>query len=327
MGNVGQHYYNWRYIVKSPVVAVSGYNVSLFASGTADYSHPDSIVADSGHVYIDYQNVTAKDGSDNKTSTIVDYSDNGKVLGTYAVPGHSDGMRLNPYTHLLWIVSNEDGNPGLVTLNPQSGEIKSYTFPATPHGGGYDDVQFLNGTAFISASAPNLNGAGVNVFPAVDKIDLQGSKAVLTPILMGNAPAFDTVAQANITLNLIDPDSMMVSPQGDLVLDNQAGSQLVFLHNPGTSTQVVSAVTIGTQADDSAWATSPKGRMFLVDGSLNATYIIRTNWVEGAAYTSVPSNSLVAGFVGSLDLTTGTINPIIVGLKNPHGMIFVPDAN
>lgn len=45
-----------------PVVALPGYHVSLFASGTSDYSHPDSVAVDNGHVFIDYQNITSKTG-------------------------------------------------------------------------------------------------------------------------------------------------------------------------------------------------------------------------------------------------------------------------
>src|SRR6202022_3622417 len=100
-------------------------------------------------IFVGFQNVTAKDGSDNKTSTIVQYSMDGQVVRTYEVPGHNDGLRMNPSTGLLWATSNEDGNPVLVTIDPIAGTVTPYHFPPTPHGGGYDDVFFLNGVAFI----------------------------------------------------------------------------------------------------------------------------------------------------------------------------------
>jgi hypothetical protein len=75
-------------------------------------------------------------------------------------------MRADPSTHLLWVTSCEDGNPKMNTVDPTSGTVTPYTFPATPHGGGYDDLYFVNGTAFIAASNPTLDKNGVNVFPS-----------------------------------------------------------------------------------------------------------------------------------------------------------------
>jgi hypothetical protein len=48
----------------------SNYKISIFARGTGSYFNPDSVEVVGHFVYIDYQNQTAKDGTDNKTSTI-----------------------------------------------------------------------------------------------------------------------------------------------------------------------------------------------------------------------------------------------------------------
>ena len=53
-----------------------GYSVSLFARQTSTFTAPDAVVVDNGFVYIDYQNVTAKDCTDNNSSTIVQYEKN-----------------------------------------------------------------------------------------------------------------------------------------------------------------------------------------------------------------------------------------------------------
>jgi hypothetical protein len=95
-----------------------------------------------------------------------------------------------------------------------------------------------------------LNSAGVNVFPAVDTITLSNGNAILTPILYGNATALDTTTNQQVKLNLTDPDSMTIDSQGNLVLDDQADAQLIFLHNPGTPQQTVTRVPVGTQVDD-----------------------------------------------------------------------------
>ncbi len=309
------------------VVALPGYVVSVFARGTTSYLNPDSVEVDGKYVFIGYQNITAKDGSDGKFSTVVQYNLNGHVIHTYSVPGHCDGLRLDPSTHLLWATSNEDGNPGLVTINPETHAITKYQVPATPHGGGYDDLAFINGIAFIAASNPTLNSAGVNVFPSVDKITLSNGKAVLTPILYGNSTAIDTITNQKVALNMTDPDSMSIDNQGNLVQDDQGDAQLITIHHPGTAQQTVTRLTVGTQVDDTTWIPKSEGRLLIVDTKLNAIYTVsinKTDLVPGTVYTEAPSDSGVAGFVGTLNLKTGTITPVIIGLSSPSGLGFLP---
>jgi hypothetical protein len=310
------------------LAALSGYQISLFASQTGAFIGPDSLVVDNGFVYIGYQNTTAKDCTDKFTSTVVQYDMNGKMLKMFTVPGHSDGMRADPSTHLLWVTSCEDGNPKFVTIDPTSGTVTPYTFPQpTPHGGGYDDLCFLNGMTFIAASNPTLNSAGVNVFPAIDKITLSNGKVNLTPVLMGNATATDLIANSKVQLNLIDPDSMTVDAKGQLVLVNQAGSQLVFLKNPGTSQQSVTSVPVGNQLDDTVWVTSIHGRLLVADGTSGNTYWISlTHFAPGVVYTQAPDDSGVVGFMGVVDLTTGFITPVVIGFAKATGMLFVPNS-
>ena len=309
------------------LAALPGYQVSLFTRQTSPFIGPDSLVVDNGFVYIDYQNTTAKDCTDKNSSTVVQYDMNGKVLKTFTVPGHSDGMRADPSIHLLWVTSCEDGNPKFVTIDPASGTITPYTLPPTPHGGGYDDLCFVNGMVFIAASNPNLNAAGVNVFPAIDKITLNNGKVNLTPVLMGNATATDLIANAKTTLNEVDPDSMTVDSSGQLVLVNQAGSELVFLKNPGTPQQTVSRVPVGNQLDDTVWVTSSQGRLLIADGTTGNTYWISVpRFVPGSVYTQAPDDSGVVGFVGAVDLKTGFVTPVVIGFVKATGMLFVPNS-
>jgi hypothetical protein len=108
----------------------------------------------------------AKDASDGKFSTIVQYSLTGKVKSSFRVRGHNDGLRLIGEND-LWAMQNEDANPNLVVINLKTWARKEYTFPHPVHGGGYDDIAVQGGRVFISASNPNLNPKGVNVFPAL----------------------------------------------------------------------------------------------------------------------------------------------------------------
>ncbi|MDB5077479.1 MAG: putative cell wall binding protein [Chloroflexi bacterium] len=308
----------------SAVVALPGYTVSVWAKGTGSYNHPDSVVTDGTHVFVGYQNVTAKDGSDDKYSTVVEYAMDGTSPKTFRVLGHNDGLRIDPVTKMVWAASNEDGNPRLTTINPTTGATTLYKFPTPPHGGGYDDLAFAGGMAFIDASNPTLNAQGVNVFPALDKITLVNGAIQLTPVLMGNATAVDSVTKKTVTLNLVDPDSMTFDPKGNLVLDNQAGSQLVFIHGAGTAHQTVRALSIGNQVDDSVWATSAHGHFLMTDTGANSVYSVSATFVPGTLYAAMPNDSGVAGLLGTISESKGIISPVAIGFVSPHGMAFVP---
>ncbi len=310
------------------LAALPGYQVSLFVHGDSSaYTGPDAIIVDNGHVFIDYQNTTAKDCTDKNSSTIVEYTMSGTVVKTFSVPGHSDGMRADPSTHLLWVTSCEDGNAKFVTIDANSGTITPYTIPPSPHGGGYDDMFFVNGMAFIAASNPTLDTNGNNVFPALDKITLGNGKVNLTPVLMGNASATDLITNTKVTLNEVDPDSMTVDSKGNLILINQGGNEIVYLTNPGTPQQKVSRLSVGSQLDDTVWATSTQGRLLVSDGTTNNTYWISTsNFTPGTIYTELPDDSGVAGLVGVVSPSTGIVSGVAIGFGKPTGMLFVPNS-
>jgi hypothetical protein len=293
-------------------------------------SAPDSVAVDGQNVFIDYQNVTAKDctDADKASSTVVEYDMSGKILNHWNVAGHSDGMRIDPTTHLVWTTSCEDGNPRFATIDPATNKITPYRFPAAPHGGGYDDLYFLNGSVFVAASNPTLNPDGSNPNPAIDKIALgNDGKLTLTPILMGDATAADLLNNnAAATLTLTDPDSMSVDNNGQLVLVSQGDSTLVFIKNPGTADQKVSKMAVGTQLEDTVWPTGP-GRLLVVDGGpTGATYWIKGAFASSDIYTESPNDSGIDNFVGVVNPATGFTTPIAIGFGKATGMVFVPNA-
>jgi hypothetical protein len=314
----------------SPIAALPGHEVTMFAQADSRLivSGPDSIAVDGDHVFIDYQNVTAKDcaDADKASSTVVEYDMKGKILNHWSVAGHSDGMRMDPTTHLIWTTSCEDGNPRFATMDPIANRVTPYTFPPAPHGGGYDDLYFLNGSAFIAASNPTLNADGSNPNPAVDKIALGSNGTLtLTPVMMGNATAADLLNNDAATgLTLTDPDSMSVDNTGQLVLVSQGDSVLVFIKNPGAAGQKVSKMAVGTQLEDTVWPSGP-GRLLVVDGGpTGATYWIDGNFSNGDVYTEAPNDSGIDNFVGLLNPATGFVTPIAIGFGKATGLVFVP---
>ncbi len=315
-------------VAMSSVVGLPGYDISVFARGTKAMYNPDSVEVDGRYIWIGYQNGTNPTGTDGKTSTIVQYTRSGYIVHTYSVLGRCDGLRIDPKTHLVWAMENEDANPHVVVINPITGSRTNYVYPKTAHGGGYDDAAFINGSAFISASNPTLNSAGLNTAPAVIKVTLSNGKATVTPVLYGNATATDIVTNQKVTLNLTDPDSLSLDNQGDVVLDSQADAELIIIHNPGTSKQTVSRLSLGTQVDDTTWIPKmPEGRLIIIDSQKNTIYTVtidKTGFTPGTVYTEAPADSGVAGFVGQLDPTTGTITPVIIGLGSPTGLGFIP---
>ncbi len=245
--------------------ATPPYQLSVFASAPGGSSAPDSIAVIHDHVFVGYGDGNAPDGSDGKSTQIVEYSTDGKVEYTYTVKGHNDGLKVDPATHLLWALQNEDANANLVIINPRTHDRKLYTFGPTLHGGGYDDIVFRGCKVFISASNPANNP---NTGPAIVRAELDGNYVDVKPVLAGEAKALDIPTDATVKLNLQDPDSMTLDPSGDIVLDSQADQQLIDISNPGESNQRVLRLPLTyetssglqpVEVDDTAFVTSTEG--------------------------------------------------------------------
>lgn len=316
--------------------AVKGYFVSVFAKSVqGKYTAPDSIAVLDDHIYIGYGDNNDPAGLDGKSNQIVEYDKNGHLVYIFYVVGHNDGLKVDPYTHQLWAMQNEDANPNLVIIDPVTREEKLYTFAAAPpHGGGYDDITFRNGKAYFSASNPANNP---NTEPAIVEAKLVGDTIQVTSALEGNATATDVVTDTTVTLNLQDPDSMTLTPKNDILLDSQGDSELILLHRPGMSNQSVLQIPLSSpfgtpQADDTVFIPSDDGFLLVADTPGDTVYMIRkSRFVPGTAYTAAvgapDSTGASVGFVGGLDLTFGDITPVVTGFQSPHGMAFVTNHN
>jgi hypothetical protein len=323
-----------------------GFTLSVFATGPSSTSKPDSIVSMGSTVYIAYQNAgEVKDGSvPGITNAVVQYDLNGMALKTYTVPGHVDGLLTRSDTNTLWAMANEDGNPELTIIDLAAGSQKTYpaTVNPTAHGGGYDDLQLLNGVVYVTASAPAVTGAAPTVVALT--LNPNGTTFDVSPVLSGSAQAIDVTPSVGgaanptfnmpVALNLTDPDSEAIDPSGNLVIDSQADGKLVFIHNPGVG-QTVSVLTLTLYSDkdgpiypvdDTRFVPSPgpAGSTFMLfTDANNTTYRVDAPFKAGDAY------SAGQGQVMQLDVSTGHLTPVVAGigvasaLHDPHGMLFV----
>jgi hypothetical protein len=304
------------------VVASAPYTVSVFATSIpgVDFA-PDSIAVLGGHVFVGYGDGVAPDGSDGKSSTIVEYAANGEMVWTYTVLGHNDGLRVNPKTRQIWAMQNEDKNPNLVIIDSKTHTQTMYTFVSpTPHGGGYDDIAFRGDSVFLSASNPSNNP---NTAPAIVRAQISGTTVNVTPVLSANATATNIPTDTPVGLNLQDPDSMIFDPLGDLVLDSQADGELIIVHHAGFVDQSVYRLSLKqaggpVQIDDTVFVTSSIGVILVSDRDGETVYSISRNiWAPGAAYSATPNS------VASLNMNTGVLTNIVTGMVSPHGMAFI----
>ena len=310
------------------------YTITTFATsvmGVGGYTQPDSVVQWRNTVLVGFQNGVAKDGSDGKSSTIVQYSLTGTVLRKFSVKGHNDGLRIVG-DDKLWALQNEDANPNLVVIDLETGQPTAFSFPPTPHGGGYDDIVVVDGKIYMTASNPSKDP---NTAPALVRVvSLSGSMVILQTVLLGDAQAIDIPTGDAVTLNLQDPDSLTADLGGTIVFTSQADEELVFIRHPGPAQKVGHlAITLAgapgsvptpTTLDDTQFVPDPDPRAFLLVSDVmgNAVYRIdRTNlgFSPGTPYSA----SDTAGIVGVLDLDNGVVTPIATGFGSARGMVFV----
>lgn len=318
--------------------AVAPYSVTTFATAPDGVSAPDSVTFSATNVFIGYGNSGAPDGSGGAMSNVLEYDFEGNTVKNFTIVGHNDGLRYNPRENNLWALQNEDGNATLIIINLKNGDQTTFTLGTGPHGGGYDDIDFNNKSVYLSASAPTINP---NTAPAIVSLKIAGKKAELTGILTGDASAINVTTGEPETLNLQDPDSMIVDPLGELVMTSQGDGELIIVQYPGLSCQKAFVVPLSseagpaaaeTQLDDTVFTTQSAGELLVADKVLNTVYAITAPYFAAAAYSAVQvfvpptAANPTTSFVGQTDLTTGVVTPIVTGMGNPGGMAFIPSG-
>jgi hypothetical protein len=318
-------------------VASPGFTVTVFAGPLTGSTAPDSIAVVGKSIWVAYGNGGNPDGSGGAMSQIVQYSSTGTVLRNLTVTGHNDGLRLNPVTNQLFALQNEDANPNVVQIDPITGSTVQFTFAAKPpHGGGYDDMVFIpafggrKAAVYVSASAPTLDISGHSIGPSIVQATVLGSNMIaVTPVFSGTPNATNIPLGTVSQLNLTDPDSMILTPSGEILLDDQADGQLVFLSAVSSTVPVrVLPLLGGVQVDDTVFATSNQGVLYVADRDANTIYKVTTPvWPLGGAFSAVTNTTgtpAFAPYVGELDPRSGAVLPVVTNLTSPHGMAFAP---
>jgi hypothetical protein len=324
----------------------AGFSATVFAaSPNAKVTGPDDMVTLGEHIFVGYQNGVGAKGepapSGQTKSTLVEYDAHGQKVASWDLTGKIDGLGADPTRDRVIATVNEDGNSSLYTVSPgeddgHGGAVQHFQYNAKQlsHGGGTDSVVVRNGTIFITASAPAPNTDGTTFSqPAQYRATLDDGTVNLTPVLSDNSVATDAVTGKQVTLNLSDPDSSEIVPHavprfgGDLLVDSQGDGQLIFLSHPGRHDQHATVLNINTQVDDSAFASSTHGTLYVVDSAKGQIIAITGTFQRGQAFTSVPSGSPTAAALGSLNLANGTVSNFGTGFGSPKGLLFVPASD
>lgn len=321
-------------------VTVPPYTLTTFNSAPpTGLTAPDDLAvsADGTDLWVAYGNGGNPAGGTGVVSNVVEFDiSSGAVLKNIAINGHTDGLKINPVTGDVWTTQNEDANPTLVIINPKSGKFKTFGFVnPTAHGGGYDDLVFggkNSKTVFLSCSNPSgppFTSQAIATFTGNPK-----KVTKVTPVINGNAQAFNIVTGQMETLAISDSDSMTMDPAGELVLDSQGDDELIIVR-ASTATNPVLKIPltingVATEVNDTIFTysatsgvSSSAGAIFITDSDANTIYeLTKPYFPANEVYTAADA----VGDVGLLDMNTGNITPVVTGLLHPNGLAFSPIA-
>jgi hypothetical protein len=320
-------------------IAIAPYTLTTFNGvPPSGATAPDdlAISADGKNLWVGYGNNVATDGSGGP-SNLVEYDiASGAVLKNISIPGHLDGLKINPTSGDIWTTENEDGNPTLAIVDEDTGKFKISTFSTTSITGGLDDLVFSenSGDVFIVASSQVATTTPVIVQLSHNpKNTVTNIKSVITG---SPANVWNVVTNANETTDQIgDPDSMTLDPAGELVLDNRSDKSLYIVRNP-TATKPVLRVpltlpsTAPVEVNDTIFTTSATtfeastaGTVFITDTSANAIYMLtKPYFAPNEVYTAAN----VVNDVGLVNLNTGVVTPVVTGFQGVHGLAFSPNV-
>jgi hypothetical protein len=321
---------------------------------TESLTHPDDVTDLGGALFVGFQNGVGPQGepssSGNTSSTEVEFTPHGAVLGQWDITGKADGVTADPALGAVLATVNEDNNSALYVLrparNPNAATVTAYTYSQPlAHNGGTDAITVSGRSVFISASAPGTTGAPAPqpTYPAVYSASLDPATrvATLTPLVFDESMA--TVVNVgsqhgqSIALALTDPDSNHLVPffaprfGGDFMLTSQGDLQQVYVSGAGTPHQQLSVLNLSQSVDDTAWTAGP-GTLFASDSANDVDAITgefpwgrpivaATPCGSNSAPATCPALGFPANFLGTLDPWTGQVTAL-----NLDGALFTPQG-
>jgi hypothetical protein len=320
-------------------IAVAPYTLTTFNGvPPSGATQPDdlAISADGKDLWIGYGNGVNTFGLGGP-SNLVEYDINSAtVLKNISIPGHLDGLKINPTTGDVWATENEDGNPTLAIVDSKNGKFKIFKFSPTLITGGMDDLVFSGPDSedvFIVASSQADTTTPV-IVQISDKPKKTNTK--LTSALAGSpATVFNVVTNEVETTDQIgDPDSMTLDPAGELVLDNRSDDSLYIVRTSSATKPVLRVpLTLNdavVEVNDTIFTTSATtgvastaGTIFITDTTANAIFMLtKPYFPSNEVYTAAN----VVNDVGLVDLNTGVVTPVVTGFQGVHGLAFAPSS-
>jgi hypothetical protein len=323
-------------------VAVAPYTLGTF-KGTAPsgLTNPDDLAvsADGADLWVGYGNTAdTKGGTGSGPSNLVEYDiSTGAVLQNLTIPGHLDGIKINPQSGVVWATQNEDLNPTLTIVNPKNGKFQTFKVTSSLITGGLDDLVFSGpNSAFVTASSQ-----ADATTPVIVEISFKGKKKksslTVTSVLPG-APAtvFNVVTdKAETGDTILDPDSMTLDPAGELVQNDRVSHSLYIVRNPSATNPVLrvplalfTTPDVPLEVDDTIFTfslttgeSSTAGTIFITDTKAGIIYTLTKPYFPS---NEVYSAANVLNEVGLVDLNSGLFVPVATGFMGAHGLAFSP---
>jgi sugar lactone lactonase YvrE len=315
-----------------PVDAASIDKIIVFAKGTdVGGTGPDSLTIANNNLWVAYTNGADSTGASGRSWVVV-YDMNGNALRKYSLAGYVDGLRYDAERNVIWALQNQDGNSTLTFIDPLGTTLGSTnTYAVASSSQGYDDVAFLNGQIFMSYTNP-VNPSDPTIQSVNQPSQILTSTApisVTTVLTMGATGTNLATGATNQPTADSDSDSLVLTPQGALMLTSGNDGQLIFVENPGKSNQAVSFLQLidpnaganATALDDAVFVTTPAGTFYVADTGNNRVLQVDVSDLDlMSLYASVGSMNVV----GNVDLKSGVVTPLLTNVSSPHGLLFVP---
>jgi hypothetical protein len=317
-------------------IAIAPYTLTTFNGvppGGATAPDDLAISADGKNLWVGYGNNVAADGTGGP-SNLVEYDiASGAVMQNISIPGHLDGLKINPASGDVWATENEDGSPTLTIVDPKNGKFKTSTFATTSITGGLDDLVFAGRESDVFIVASSQVDTTTPVIVQLSGKPKKTVTSVMSTLTGSPANVWNVVTNANETTDQIgDPDSMTIDPAGELVLDNRSDDSLYIVRNPSAAKPVLRVplklAGLAVAVNDTIFTTSETtgesstaGTVFITDTSANAIYMLsKPYFPSNEVYTAAN----VVNDVGLVNLNTGVVTPVVSGFLSVHGLAFSP---